>query len=232
MKRANVAKSIESGFTLFELLAVVAIVLVLLVLLFTGLGAAQESASSVKCMANLRTLGSGFASYAAENNNQFPNYAQGAKWPERIAQYVPKAAFFCPKENKKDILQKIKTEKGWADNQILVSYGYNYRYLAPDFGSTWSVPRAYEPITYSRISRLSQVILLADAGRLSADKKSSWGFYVMEPPNLEYSMPVPRHRDQANILWTDGSVGQAKCILEKKDAYKYLTERNWDFRLQ
>jgi LacI family transcriptional regulator len=220
-----------AAFTLVELLVTMMIIAILTVLLFSGLRFAQDSAKAAVCIGNLRTIGTGFANYAAENNNQFPNFAQGGYWPARIAEYVPRKAFFCPVEKKGAALMKIAQDQAWIDNQPFISYGYNYRYLAPDFGSSWAVPRDRDDITFSRISRLSQVMLLADAGRLNSDRKSGWGFYVMEPPALDYSMPLPRHRDQANVLWTDGSVSQRKCVLEKVDGYKYITQKNWDWKL-
>ncbi|MEI8309177.1 MAG: substrate-binding domain-containing protein [Verrucomicrobiota bacterium] len=233
--RARQAPKNTPGFTLVEMLVTIMIIAVLATLMFSGLKSAQASANAAVCIGNLRTLGTGFANYAAENSNQFPNYAQGGYWPAKIAEYVPRKAFFCPVDvaagKKGSVLMKIAQDKIWTDNQPFISYGYNYRYLAPDFGSGWAVPRARDDITYTRISRLSGVMLLADAGRLNTDRKSGWGFYVMEPPALDYSMPLPRHRDQANVLWTDGSVSQSKCVLVTLDGYKYITQKNWDWRL-
>jgi len=225
-------KAHSGGFTLVELLAIMGVVAVLAALLFTGMKTLADSAKSAQCMSNLRTLGTGFSMYAADNNNLFPNSAQGGYWPGRIAEYVPRKSFFCPVENKSNVIRNLHIDQTWNDNQPFVSYGYNNRYLAPDFGSTWSIPRPRDNITYSRMSRMSGIMLLADAGRLHSDRKSGWGFYVMEPPFLNYSMPLPRHRGMANVLWTDGSVSPRKAILETVDGYKYITQRNWDWRLQ
>lgn len=228
-----VAKKNARAFTLVELLVTVAIVAILIVLLTVGVRSALESAKSTTCMSNLRTIGTGFASFAADNNNLFPNFLQGGVWSARIAEYVPRKTFFCPSENKAAIANKVgKDDNAWRDNQQFISYGYNYRYLAPDFGSSWSVPRDRDNITFSRMSRMGSVMLLADAGRLNPDRKSGWGFYVMEPPWLNYSMPLPRHRGNANVLWTDGSVSQRQAILEALDGYKYITKENWDWSLQ
>ena len=228
-----VAKTTTKAFTLVELLVTVLILAILMTMLVGGVRYALESAKSASCMGNLRTLGTGFASYAAENNNLFPNFAQGGFWPARIAEYVPRKAFFCPAENKAAVANRVgRDDNAWRDNQPIISYGYNYRYLAPDFGSSWSVPRDRDDITFSRISRMSSVMLLADAGRLNSTRKSGWGFYVMEPPWMDYSMPLPRHHGRANVLWTDGSVSARQAILETLDGYKYITRENWDWNLQ
>lgn len=231
-QQAAVKKS-TGAFTLVEMLATMMIVAILVVMLFGGTRYVLESAKTVTCMSNLRTIGIGFATFAAENNSLFPNASQGGYWPGTIAEYVPRKTFFCPSEDKAAMANKVdRDDKAWKENQPFISYGYNGRYLAPDFGSTWSVPRPRDNITFTRLARMKSVMVLADAGRLNSSGTSGWGFYYMEPPQLQYGMPLPRHRGHANVLWADGSVSQRECILGKEDPYKYITKENWDWRLQ
>ena len=62
----------RSGFTLIELLVVVAIIALLISILLPGLRSAREQAKSVKCLANLRSLGQGAVLYATGNNDRLP----------------------------------------------------------------------------------------------------------------------------------------------------------------
>ncbi|MCH7526447.1 MAG: type II secretion system protein [Planctomycetes bacterium] len=55
------------AFTLIELLVVVSILGLLMAILIPSLSGARDQAKSIKCMANLRSFGSGFAAYALEN---------------------------------------------------------------------------------------------------------------------------------------------------------------------
>ena len=71
----------KKGFTLIELLVVIAIIAMLLSIILPSLRLAKETAKRIVCSSNLKSSGTGFYTFAADNNDELPvtMYAMPAK---------------------------------------------------------------------------------------------------------------------------------------------------------
>jgi prepilin-type N-terminal cleavage/methylation domain-containing protein/prepilin-type processing-associated H-X9-DG protein len=70
-------KRFQAGFTLIELLVVVAIIALLLSILLPSLQCAREQAKTIKCAANLRSIGQSVKICETENNGYGPTWDDG-----------------------------------------------------------------------------------------------------------------------------------------------------------
>jgi prepilin-type N-terminal cleavage/methylation domain-containing protein len=85
---ARIREEHGTGFTLVELLVVVAIVALLAALILPGLGRAREYAYFTRCKSNLRQIGIGCLTFAADNRGKLPegqNFCSSKSSPAHIA---------------------------------------------------------------------------------------------------------------------------------------------------
>ncbi len=65
-------RSRQAGFTLIELLVVISVIALLMGIVLPALGSSREASRRAKCMANLRSIGQGFAMYLKDSKDLFP----------------------------------------------------------------------------------------------------------------------------------------------------------------
>jgi len=155
-------------------MVVIAITAILASLIFSQVSAAKARANSIKCIANLRQIGSAFHLYANDNNGEFPLLNAGSgdtmTWMIRLAPYLgvkdgvlglsPLARavppFICP-DWKMDATRKVS----YAVNENIrkTAYSWNYRRINVPQSSTFLVAEIaanqdyYNPATDGDVQR-------------------------------------------------------------------------------
>lgn len=113
----------RDAFTLVELLVVIGIIAVLISILLPALSKAREKANTVKCAANLRSVGQGIAAYIAQYKQALPpsNFYKGLTFDSVTGQlpttpsdgYVHWSSFIYGDQNKAATDGAYTSVSGW-----------------------------------------------------------------------------------------------------------------------
>jgi len=171
-----------TGFTLLELLVVIAISAILAALLFSGGKTALAKARKIKCVGNLKILGSAILQNASDLQGKWPAVYDGKTWYAILNESydVPTNSFLCP---------SAKTPALTAN---WISYGYNITLG----GGAVNTPPKY-PMAVTR--KHGELIVLAD----SIDSGSQQYYIVNGSPEPRLGS---RHDGMANVFWGDGHI--------------------------
>jgi len=205
------------GFTLIELLVVICIIGVLAALCVPAIAKVQEKSGNAKCTNNLRQIGAGLMTFAADNSGQFPvagaDIPYGAVgesgapgWTEQLDSYLgtsekDTSVFQCPSSAK-----VIPTNKKYSyflgTHAAMLENG--------TFGAVVSQRIKY-PSRYILGGDISSAMFTVD----DADKDD----YSQDPAFA--NVPAPFHGGKVNILFADGSVRAFAKFDEKEMCVDY-----------
>lgn len=189
----------RAAFTLIELLAVIAIIAVLVALLVPAIQAGMGKAGAIRCISNLRQIGSGVLMYVADNDGMMPPKDPVSYLVKDDTGTVRNVAY--PKFS--DFIQyyvqrKDGTRSVWycpADRRNTdMSYGVNIQALSSTLDGFIGYTNGV-PYPYANIRRPAQLLLLADSSGwgTGSDREVMWGpFGGVYNGNVEFRHPRSR----------------------------------------
>jgi len=224
------------GFTLVELLVVIGIIALLVGILMPALSTARSKANTIKCAANLKSMGAAMVMYINESKHYPGAYGMNnrgetfAVWPVRLRAMLnnDQGAFYCPARDsdfewpvtrgQSGAMVATAQEEGWGyhagekllDNQLgAFSYGYND--WGTGFNGGFTGPNQQRGLGGDLWAQYSKEI------KASRVKKAAEMIAIADnTPDRNWDMNVDPfnpteaignvHNGGANILFADGHV--------------------------
>jgi prepilin-type processing-associated H-X9-DG protein len=224
----------RGGLTLVELLVVIGVITVLIGVLMPVLGRVRAHALSVKCSANLRSIGQALAMYT-QQYGYYPGMAAGAAglpdsavWPVRLRPFLggSRDVFHCPAQDERSRWTRdgpapvvpaagAFVAYGYEPGEPLLhagarfSYGYNGGGVTGRTGlGFWvsdTVPEGYGLVRANRVRQPTEMIAITDS---TCDGVQD---YFTAGAGAQYMWPgmvhpAAAHGGGANVLFCDGHV--------------------------
>lgn len=209
------------NFTLIELLVVISIIAILAGMLLPALNKARSKAQSIKCVSNLKQLGTAFTMYCDSNNDYFPlkignsitlSDVDSTGWFLALYQdYLRNpASFECPGFTPSPDYPFRNTSGHPCAN---IAYGYNYWFI----GTAQFESDPKSSAKRSQLKYINEVYLVMDSyySKTGVPKYEA-GHYTVYPTagsTGDFGLPHARHSCSVNILYGDGHVGSPKASL-------------------
>ena len=200
MKRVAPPLSIQAV-SLIELLVAISIMLILASFLFPWVSSLRTKAGTVGCLNNLRTLGTGIMSYAADNNgqllmNETPNSdinPSPVVWYETLAPYMGYSAI-----DYKDPVKIRHTSLVCPSETDFTTTPYYCYSMNIDLDYRLQGDKAR--IRLAALSNASHYVLLCDSFR------SHIMYTSFQQRMTDWTQMTRRHNGKPNCLYADGHV--------------------------
>lgn len=213
--KKNVCARHKNGFSLIELLVVIAIIAILAAMLLPALKGARDSAKRIRCINNLKQLGTSFMMYASDYDDYLPRYdddvAGGSDFYTNIlvnSGYLPDTGWGV--ESWGDIRTGSWLCPSAVNNlQLGGGYGVNASHV---------IMRGNTFIKINQISRPSEIWLIGDTEGTPSSSYSGKSLMAISCPidydwlTLDVGQAAVRHNQLCNICFIDGHVASWRYI--------------------
>ncbi len=193
----------RSSFSLIELLIVVAIIAILAGMLLPALNQAREKGKGIRCVSNVKQLGTVLTQYTIDYDDYLPivaNAANDVLWSgsKKNGNFESDGGYISMYFGNSNGVKKCPGLPEFADGYNTGNGGYGYNI---HLGDIWST--GYQKM--SRISAPAQKVAFGDSSDFNSSGEPIETYQINGPkddyvsPNIHF-----RHVNFASICWLDG----------------------------
>ncbi len=209
MKKHSTAKRL---FTLIELLVVIAIIAILASMLLPALQSARERGRDIKCVNNMKQIGTAFSMYFGDSRDFFPLTSTSPliRWQTNIVHYIygqtginwQKSIFKCPS----DVHDCRNSAGKKCSGQDYISYGYNRHLGAPTGLDAWGC-KIFIPMKTTHIPMPTAHLLAMDINTFNCENGHFIAFPDATTTLADPAEKNARHiKAQTSVLCVAGNV--------------------------
>jgi len=223
----------HGAFTLIELLVVIAIIALLIGILLPSLGSARDSARSIQCLANLRTLGITIHQFADDHQGNLPKSSHSAgfnalPWAATLYEPITGRAFEgtsytwddigwwnatnshyrCPHDRRESPIE----QPGLPFSMPALSYGMNaYFELKPiEIDPSYTGQSSMAPFRKLLASpHPSTTVLMGGLTETSSRDHIMAHFWRTSGVDPKFEVASDRHGDTSGYIFLDGHAANA-----------------------
>ena len=225
-----------AAFTLVELLVVIGIIAILISVLIPVLSSARKAAQTVKCLANLRTLGQAMHMYASANKQYLPyptttlviseSTPQGYVWFNAVDPYLLSATAQAAEERNRTGVAAVRTYRSYKQCPVYETFegsqNSGSQNNVQEFAKTYKMNSHLRRVPRSRTAPTNTYDGRGSQARITDIHRPTDFVMIGDGVSLDQTGPIPNQQESGQFSMEINDITQAPPAMRHKGGANIL----------